>query len=102
MHQPSSVGLQMGHHPTGGGTNLNNGDHTNESYAASSGMHLPPVHYPSPYMEEGGPVPHQPLREIEPQFRLAPEEYNNDENVETEGDSEEEPVKLFVGQVRHL
>lgn len=116
MHQPSSVGLQMGHHSVGGGaTNL---DHhherttANESYSSSSAMHPPPVQYTSPsYMDSvvhsgsaGGPVPQAPPREIEPQFRMPPEEYNADENVEAdqllEGEAEEEPVKLFVGQVR--
>jgi hypothetical protein len=114
MHQPSSVGLQLGHHPAGGVTT--NLDHhhgrttPNEAYPSSSGVHLPPVHYPPPsYMESvvhpgvGGPVSQAPMRDVEPQFRMPAEEYTNDENVETdqllEGESEEDPVKLFVGQV---
>jgi hypothetical protein len=113
MHQPSSVGLQLGHHPTGGVTTNLDHHERNESYPSSSAMHLPTVPYPTPSYnmesavypggERGGPGSQAPQREMEPQFRRMPEEYTNDENGESdpllEGESEEEPVKLFVGQV---
>ena len=106
MHQPSShVGLALA-----GGANLDHrhGDRTaaNESYvsSSSSAMHLPPVvQYPYEYttsMEAAMEGPHATLLEMEPP--LLQEEENVESEQLLEGEAEEEPVKLFVGQVRLL